>query len=145
MFIEFGSWWFQSLKTVVLVLRLKCCNKLRVLKILKTLYFSFSPLQEAIKHNSFFEPKRKLEQGNVDEAFETVDDIIEGKLQNTFDEKFFVVSIWLWLSAVSAPVPPFFHIVNRPEKTLGHLEDNMTKPSVLLFCYYIQAFCIICS
>lgn len=50
-------------------------------------YFSFSPLQEAIKHNSFFEPKRKLEQGNVDQAFETVDNIIEGKLQNTFDEK----------------------------------------------------------
>uniref|UniRef100_A0A8C3NK02 Aldehyde oxidase 1 n=1 Tax=Geospiza parvula TaxID=87175 RepID=A0A8C3NK02_GEOPR len=37
-------------------------------------------IEEAIKHNSFFEPKRKLEQGNVDEAFETVDNIIEGKL-----------------------------------------------------------------
>uniref|UniRef100_A0A8C3GZU5 Aldehyde oxidase 1 n=1 Tax=Corvus moneduloides TaxID=1196302 RepID=A0A8C3GZU5_CORMO len=35
---------------------------------------------EAIKHNSFFEPKRKLEQGNVDEAFETVDNIIEGEI-----------------------------------------------------------------
>lgn len=53
---------------------------LGILKILKTCHFSFSPLQEAIKHNSFFEPKRKLEQGNVDEAFETVDNIIEGKL-----------------------------------------------------------------
>lgn len=65
---------------MMLVLRLKCCNKVGILKILKTPYFSFFPLQEAIKHNSFFEPKRKLEQGNVDEAFETVDNIIEGKL-----------------------------------------------------------------
>ncbi|NXP68080.1 AOXA oxidase, partial [Chloropsis cyanopogon] len=37
-------------------------------------------IEEAIKHNSFFEPKRKLEQGNVDEAFETVDNIIEGEI-----------------------------------------------------------------
>lgn len=65
---------------MVLVLRLKWCNKLGILKILKTPYFFFSLLQEAIKHNSFFEPKRKLEQGNVDEAFETVDNIVEGKL-----------------------------------------------------------------
>ncbi|NXU77916.1 AOXA oxidase, partial [Oreotrochilus melanogaster] len=41
-------------------------------------------IEEAIKHNSYFEPKRKLEQGNVDQAFDTVDNIIEGKLQNTF-------------------------------------------------------------
>ncbi|XP_058665981.1 aldehyde oxidase [Ammospiza caudacuta] len=37
-------------------------------------------IEEAIKHKSFFEPKRKLEQGNVDEAFETVDNIIEGEI-----------------------------------------------------------------
>ncbi|XP_017927344.2 aldehyde oxidase isoform X1 [Manacus vitellinus] len=37
-------------------------------------------IEEAIKHNSFFEPKRKLEEGNVDQAFETVDDIIEGEI-----------------------------------------------------------------
>ncbi|XP_030133584.3 aldehyde oxidase isoform X3 [Taeniopygia guttata] len=37
-------------------------------------------IEEAIKHNSFFEPKRKLEQGNVDEAFETVDNIVEGEI-----------------------------------------------------------------
>uniref|UniRef100_A0A8C5UD86 Aldehyde oxidase 1 n=1 Tax=Malurus cyaneus samueli TaxID=2593467 RepID=A0A8C5UD86_9PASS len=37
-------------------------------------------IEEAIKHNSFFEPKRKLEQGNVDEAFEIVDNIIEGEI-----------------------------------------------------------------
>ncbi|NXQ02448.1 AOXA oxidase, partial [Vidua macroura] len=37
-------------------------------------------IEEAIKHNSFFEPKRKLEQGNVDKAFETVDNIVEGDI-----------------------------------------------------------------
>uniref|UniRef100_A0A8C3YBD2 Aldehyde oxidase 1 n=1 Tax=Catharus ustulatus TaxID=91951 RepID=A0A8C3YBD2_CATUS len=37
-------------------------------------------IEEAIKHNSFFEPSRKLEQGNVDEAFGTADNIIEGEI-----------------------------------------------------------------
>uniref|UniRef100_A0A8D2KXX4 Aldehyde oxidase n=1 Tax=Varanus komodoensis TaxID=61221 RepID=A0A8D2KXX4_VARKO len=36
-------------------------------------------IEEAIQHNSFFEPKRKLEQGNVDEAFKAVDHILEGE------------------------------------------------------------------
>lgn len=49
--------------------------------------FCFSLLQDAIRHNSFFEPKRKLEHGNVDKAFETVDHILEGTLQNMFDNK----------------------------------------------------------
>lgn len=38
-----------------------------------------SPFQEAIQHSSFFEPERKLEYGNVDEAFKGVDQILEGK------------------------------------------------------------------
>lgn len=41
-----------------------------------TFLFSF---QEAIQHKSFFEPERKLEYGNIDEAFKMVDQILEGK------------------------------------------------------------------
>ncbi|XP_060113080.1 aldehyde oxidase-like [Heteronotia binoei] len=37
-------------------------------------------IEEAIEHNSFFEPVRKLEHGNVDEAFKTVDQILEGEV-----------------------------------------------------------------
>ncbi|KFO15473.1 Aldehyde oxidase, partial [Balearica regulorum gibbericeps] len=47
-------------------------------------------IEEAIKHNSFFEPKRKLEQGNVDQAFETVDDIIEGEICVGGQEHFYM-------------------------------------------------------
>uniref|UniRef100_A0A8C4XVI6 Aldehyde oxidase 1 n=1 Tax=Falco tinnunculus TaxID=100819 RepID=A0A8C4XVI6_FALTI len=47
-------------------------------------------IEEAIKHNSFFEPKRKLEQGNVDQAFETVDSIIEGELCIGGQEHFYM-------------------------------------------------------
>ncbi|XP_063789003.1 aldehyde oxidase 2-like [Pseudophryne corroboree] len=36
-------------------------------------------IQDAIKHNSFFEPTRTLEYGNVDEAFNSVDHILEGE------------------------------------------------------------------
>jgi hypothetical protein len=40
----------------------------------------FSPItQDAIKHNSFLCPEKKLEQGNIEEAFEKVDQIVEGK------------------------------------------------------------------
>uniref|UniRef100_A0A672VBK7 Aldehyde oxidase 1 n=1 Tax=Strigops habroptila TaxID=2489341 RepID=A0A672VBK7_STRHB len=47
-------------------------------------------IEEAIKHNSFFEPKRKLEQGNVDQAFETVDNIIEGEIHIGGQEHFYM-------------------------------------------------------
>ncbi|XP_018426966.1 PREDICTED: aldehyde oxidase-like [Nanorana parkeri] len=36
-------------------------------------------IQDSIKHNSFFGPLRKLEHGNVDEAFECADHILEGE------------------------------------------------------------------
>ncbi|KAM9286952.1 aldehyde oxidase-like [Morus bassanus] len=47
-------------------------------------------VEEAIKHNSFFEPKRTLEHGNVDQAFETVDNIIEGEMRIGGQEHFYM-------------------------------------------------------
>uniref|UniRef100_A0A8B9GC73 Aldehyde oxidase 1 n=1 Tax=Amazona collaria TaxID=241587 RepID=A0A8B9GC73_9PSIT len=47
-------------------------------------------IEEAIKHNSFFEPKRKLEQGNVDQAFETVENITEGEIHIGGQEHFYM-------------------------------------------------------
>uniref|UniRef100_A0A8B9T7U0 Aldehyde oxidase 1 n=1 Tax=Anas platyrhynchos TaxID=8839 RepID=A0A8B9T7U0_ANAPL len=47
-------------------------------------------IEEAIKHNSFFEPKRKLEEGNVDQAFETVDGILEGEVHIGGQEHFYM-------------------------------------------------------
>ncbi|NXX95379.1 AOXA oxidase, partial [Centropus bengalensis] len=47
-------------------------------------------VEESIKHNSFFEPKRKLEQGNVDQAFETVENIIEGEIHIGGQEHFYL-------------------------------------------------------
>lgn len=41
--------------------------------------FSPFPFQEAIRHKSFFGPERKLECGDVDEAFKMADQILEGK------------------------------------------------------------------
>lgn len=45
----------------------------------------FPATQEAIKHNSFLCPEKKLEQGNIEEAFEKVDQIVEGKRLRIFD------------------------------------------------------------
>ncbi len=35
-------------------------------------------MKEAIEHRSFFDPKRKLERGNLEEGFEKADHILEG-------------------------------------------------------------------
>ncbi|XP_072835144.2 aldehyde oxidase 1 isoform X1 [Pogona vitticeps] len=47
-------------------------------------------IEDAIAHNSFFEPQRKLEQGNVDEALKTADHIIEGEIQIGGQEHFYM-------------------------------------------------------
>uniref|UniRef100_A0A7M4ERC2 Aldehyde oxidase-like n=1 Tax=Crocodylus porosus TaxID=8502 RepID=A0A7M4ERC2_CROPO len=47
-------------------------------------------IEEAIKNNSFYDPERKLEQGNVDEAFETVDQILEGEIHIGGQEHFYM-------------------------------------------------------
>uniref|UniRef100_H3A831 xanthine dehydrogenase n=1 Tax=Latimeria chalumnae TaxID=7897 RepID=H3A831_LATCH len=48
----------------------------------------FFTIQEATKHKSFFSPERKLERGNVDEAFKTSDHILEEIMQGN--------SSWHW-------------------------------------------------
>lgn len=52
-----------------------------------TLLFS---LQEAIQHKSFFKSERKLECGNVDEAFKIVDQILEGEIHIGGQEHFYM-------------------------------------------------------
>uniref|UniRef100_A0A7M4ERU3 aldehyde oxidase n=1 Tax=Crocodylus porosus TaxID=8502 RepID=A0A7M4ERU3_CROPO len=47
-------------------------------------------VEDAIQHNSFFEPQRKLEHGNVDEAFKTVDQILEEELHIGGQEHFYM-------------------------------------------------------
>ncbi|KAJ8003641.1 hypothetical protein DPEC_G00150440 [Dallia pectoralis] len=50
----------------------------------------FFTIEEAIQHESFFEPKRKLERGDVDKAFETVDHILEGEAYIGGQEHFYM-------------------------------------------------------
>ncbi|KAK1336525.1 hypothetical protein QTO34_002556 [Cnephaeus nilssonii] len=47
-------------------------------------------IEEAIQHKSFFEPERKLECGNVDEAFKVVDHIVEGEIHLGGQEHFYM-------------------------------------------------------
>ncbi|XP_071977269.1 aldehyde oxidase-like isoform X1 [Engystomops pustulosus] len=61
-------------------------------KEVKIVYEDIEPviftIEDAIKHNSFFEPDKKLHDGNVDEAFKTVDHILEGELHIGGQEHF---------------------------------------------------------
>ncbi|XP_068447150.1 aldehyde oxidase 1-like [Clinocottus analis] len=47
-------------------------------------------LEEAIKKSSFFEPQRRIERGNVTEAFETVDQVHEGEFRMGGQEHFYL-------------------------------------------------------
>ncbi|XP_061464041.1 aldehyde oxidase 3-like isoform X2 [Rhineura floridana] len=47
-------------------------------------------IEEAIEHNSFFTKEKKIEKGNVKEAFKTVENIIEGKIHIGGQEHFYL-------------------------------------------------------
>ncbi|XP_031813076.1 aldehyde oxidase isoform X1 [Sarcophilus harrisii] len=46
--------------------------------------------EEAIQHKSFYEPERKIEYGDVDEAFKAVDQILEGEIHIGGQEHFYM-------------------------------------------------------
>uniref|UniRef100_A0A4W5P4Z6 Aldehyde oxidase 5 n=1 Tax=Hucho hucho TaxID=62062 RepID=A0A4W5P4Z6_9TELE len=50
----------------------------------------FFTIEEAIQHQSFFNPKRKLGRGDVDKAFETVDQILEDEVYLRGQEHFYM-------------------------------------------------------
>ncbi|XP_021526378.2 aldehyde oxidase isoform X2 [Aotus nancymaae] len=66
----------------------------RAAKRVKIVYQDLEPqiltIEEAIQHNSFFKPERKLEYGNVDEAFKVVDHILEGEIHMGGQEHFYM-------------------------------------------------------
>ncbi|XP_048200961.1 aldehyde oxidase isoform X2 [Perognathus longimembris pacificus] len=66
----------------------------RAAKRVKIVYQDLKPLiltiEDAIQHNSFFEKERKLECGNVDEAFNMVDQILEGEIHMGGQEHFYM-------------------------------------------------------
>ncbi|XP_077010743.1 aldehyde oxidase 2 [Tamandua tetradactyla] len=47
-------------------------------------------IEDAIKHKSFLCPEKKLEQGNIEEAFERVDQIVEGEVHVGGQEHFYM-------------------------------------------------------
>ncbi|KAL4635601.1 aldehyde oxidase-like [Arapaima gigas] len=62
----------------------------RVLVTYEDLTPVFFTIEEAIQHQSFFNPKRKLERGNVAEAFGKVDHILEGEMYMGGQEHFYM-------------------------------------------------------
>ncbi|KAI7791213.1 aldehyde oxidase 5 isoform X2 [Triplophysa rosa] len=50
----------------------------------------FFTIEEAIEHQSFFDPKRKLERGNVEEGFEKADHVLEGEMYMGGQEHFYM-------------------------------------------------------
>ncbi|XP_018424713.1 PREDICTED: aldehyde oxidase-like, partial [Nanorana parkeri] len=47
-------------------------------------------IEEAINHNSFYKPQRQLEVGNLEEAFQTADQVHEGEVHISGQEHFYM-------------------------------------------------------
>nr|DAA64418.1 TPA_inf: aldehyde oxidase 1 [Procavia capensis] len=66
----------------------------RAAKHVRIVYEDLEPLiltiEDAVRHNSFYEPEKKLEYGNVDEAFKEVDQILEGEIHMGGQEHFYM-------------------------------------------------------
>nr|KAF6336124.1 hypothetical protein mMyoMyo1_000773 [Myotis myotis] len=66
----------------------------RAIEEIKITYEDLEPvivtIEDAIKHNSFLCPEKKLEQGNIEEAFEKVDQIVEGEVHVGGQEHFYM-------------------------------------------------------
>ncbi|XP_043433369.1 aldehyde oxidase 2 [Prionailurus bengalensis] len=66
----------------------------RAIEKIKITYKDLEPIiftiNDAIKHNSFLCPEKKLEQGNIEEAFEKVDQIVEGEVHVGGQEHFYM-------------------------------------------------------
>ncbi|XP_073407554.1 aldehyde oxidase-like isoform X2 [Dendrobates tinctorius] len=66
----------------------------RAAKKVKIVYEDIKPviftIEDAIKHDSFFEPDKKLQCGDVDEAFKTADHILEGEIHIGGQEHFYM-------------------------------------------------------
>lgn len=66
----------------------------RAIEKIKITYEELEPIiftiKDAIKHNSFLCPEKKLEQGNIEEAFEKVDQIVEGEVHVGGQEHFYM-------------------------------------------------------
>ncbi|XP_057602270.1 aldehyde oxidase 2 isoform X2 [Hippopotamus amphibius kiboko] len=66
----------------------------RAIEKIKITYEELEPviftIEDAIKHNSFLCPEKKLEQGNIEEAFEKVDQIVEGEVHVGGQEHFYM-------------------------------------------------------
>uniref|UniRef100_A0A2K6F1U7 aldehyde oxidase n=1 Tax=Propithecus coquereli TaxID=379532 RepID=A0A2K6F1U7_PROCO len=66
----------------------------RAVEMIKITYEDLEPaiftIQDAVKHNSFLCPEKKLEQGNIEEAFEKVDQIVEGEVHVGGQEHFYM-------------------------------------------------------
>ncbi|XP_054978420.1 aldehyde oxidase 2 [Sorex araneus] len=66
----------------------------RAIEKVKVTYEDVEPvifsIEDAIKHNSFLCPEKKLEQGNIEEAFKNVDQIVEGEVHVGGQEHFYM-------------------------------------------------------
>ncbi|XP_075466161.1 aldehyde oxidase 1-like [Ascaphus truei] len=110
-------------------------------------------MEDAIKHNSYYLPEKKIRHGNADEAFKTADHIIEGEIHIRGQEQFYMetntvlavpkreeneLDIYIstqdptsaqLLAAIALGVPSN-RIVSHVKRVGGAFGGKLTKPNI---------------
>uniref|UniRef100_A0A673CXA8 xanthine dehydrogenase n=1 Tax=Sphaeramia orbicularis TaxID=375764 RepID=A0A673CXA8_9TELE len=95
-------------------------------------------IEEAIEKSSFFEPRRRIERGNVTEAFKSVDQIYEGEHRMGGQEHFYmetqsmlVVPVVGYVSVAQTLGIPSNRVTCHVKRMGGAFGGKVTKTSIL--------------
>uniref|UniRef100_A0A3Q3F315 Aldehyde oxidase 6 n=1 Tax=Labrus bergylta TaxID=56723 RepID=A0A3Q3F315_9LABR len=93
-------------------------------------------VEEAVEKSSFFEPQRKLERGNVTEAFQTVDHIYEGEVRMGGQEHFYMETQSMLVVPVGEETEFNIYVSTQwPSLTQETVAETLGIPSNRVTCH----------
>uniref|UniRef100_W5MWS9 aldehyde oxidase n=1 Tax=Lepisosteus oculatus TaxID=7918 RepID=W5MWS9_LEPOC len=107
---------------------------------IKITYEDLQPLiftiQEAIEKQSFFKPQRRIEKGNVEEAFEKADQVLEGEIQIGGQEHFYMETQSMLVIPVQEDKEfKVFIATQHPSYTQEAVAETLGIPSNRVSCH----------
>ncbi|XP_068446552.1 aldehyde oxidase 1-like [Clinocottus analis] len=92
--------------------------------------------EEAIEKSSFFEPRRRIERGNVTEAFETVDQVHEGEFRMGGQEHFYLETQSMLVVPVGEETEFNAYVSTQwPTLTQEAIAETLSIPSNRVTCH----------
>ncbi|XP_044044537.1 aldehyde oxidase 6 isoform X2 [Siniperca chuatsi] len=93
-------------------------------------------IEEAIEKSSFFEPQRRIERGNVTEAFKTVDQVYEGEIRMGGQEHFYMETQSMLVVPVGEEMEFNVYVSTQwPTLTQDVIAETLDIPSNRVTCH----------